>query len=239
MISSLPDASSPSCAGWFRDLIGEPPKAVASELKSRDFLFLTPGATKDRAEIVAAAERLIDHVPSVSSAVRGIVDAVFLLAAREEYDVSHSEPRWPGWIFVSAPCSVGAVSGLRLAENVVHETMHLQLTLLEARTPLVADAASTLHSPWKNEPRDLQGILHGLYVFACISAFLHKLLEPGALPDDGAAHARRRIALIREEVAAVPMRRLAHGLTQAGRRFLEQVRMETVSEQLSPRPGSG
>jgi len=203
-------------------LIGEPPEAVASELKSRDFLFLARDAIADRTEIVGAAERLIDQVPSASSAVRAVVENVFLLGAREEFDVSHSEPRWPGWIFVSAPRSAGPVSALRFAENVLHEAMHLQLTKLEARTPLVADTASKLHSPWKQEPRNLQGILHGLYVFACICAFFRSLrTEP--MPQEGIDYIRRRIDSIREEIAALPLDRLAEGLTEAGRQFMRAI----------------
>jgi HEXXH motif-containing protein len=218
----------PSYPGWLGDLIGEPPEAVASELKSRDFLFLARDAITDRAEVVGAAERLIDQVPSASSAVRAVVANVFLLGAREEYDVSHSEPRWPGWIFVSAPRSAGPVSALRFAENVLHEAMHLQLTKLESRIPLVADTSSKLQSPWKQEPRRLQGILHGLYVFACISAFFRGLLATETLPDEASMHARRRIASIREEMAAVPIGRLADGLTDAGKQFLESIEMNTL-----------
>jgi HEXXH motif-containing protein len=223
IVKSLPCETSPSYPGWLHDLIGEPPEAVASELKSRDFLFLTRDAKQDRVEVVAAAERLVDQIPSLSLAVRSVVREVFLLSAREEYDVSHSEPRWRNWIFVSAPGFLGPVAGLRLAENVVHEAMHLQLTELEARMPLVADAASKLHSPWKQEPRQLQGILHGLYVFACISAFFGELLRNATLSGEEAAYIHRRLGAIGDEVATVPAAQLAQGLSEAGKLFLDAI----------------
>ena len=223
LIESSPREATPSYPGWLADLVREPLDAVASELKSRDFHFLTRDAIGDRLEMVAAAEGLIDQEPSASAAIRAVVAEIFLLSAREEYDVSHSEPRWPGWIFISAPRAAGLVSALRLAENVVHEAMHLQLTELETRIPLVADTASKLHSPWKQEPRPLQGILHGLYVCACISAFFRSHLGAGSMPQEGADHVRRRINSIAEEVAVVPMHPLREGLTEAGKRFLESI----------------
>jgi HEXXH motif-containing protein len=223
LVESLPPEATPSYPGWLGDLIAEPPEAVATELKSRDFLFLTRDAIGKRSEAMAAAERLIDQVPSASSPVRAVVAEIFLLSAREEYDVSHSEPRWPGWIFVSLPRAAGLVSGLRLAENVLHEAMHLQLTELEARVPLVADSVGKLHSPWKQEPRQLQGILHGLYVSACISAFFGNLLDAGSTPQVGVDHVRRRIDSINEEIAGVPLDALREGLTEAGREFLESI----------------
>lgn len=196
---------------------------MASELKSRDFLFLTRDAIANRAEVIETAERLIDRVPALSSSIRAVVREAFLLGAREEYDVSHSEPRWPNWIFVSAPRTAGIVSGLRFGENVVHEAMHLQLTDLEARVPLVADIDSRLHSPWKQEARKLQGILHGLYVFACISAFFDALLRTQSLPEAGVEYIHRRTSSIRDEVASVASDRLAEGLTESGRQFLEAI----------------
>ncbi|HEV2816494.1 MAG TPA: HEXXH motif-containing putative peptide modification protein [Allosphingosinicella sp.] len=223
LIESLPLEATPSYPGWLADLIGEPPEPVASELKSRDFLFLTEEAIGDRSEVMAAAEHVIDQEPSVSAVVRAVVAEIYLLGAREEYDVSHSEPRWPGWIFVSAPPAAGLVSGLRLAENVLHETMHLQLSELEARIPLVADTASKLYSPWKQEPRQLQGILHGLYVCACISAYFRDLLSAGEIAQEGIGHVRRRIDSIGEEVASVAIDSLRHGLTEAGKGFLESI----------------
>ena len=219
----LLDGASMWHAGWLYEMIGEAPKDISSELSSRDFSFLTRGAIAARAQVVAVAEGFIDRVPSMGSTVRAIVGEVFLLNAPDEFDVSHSEPRWPNWIFVSAPSELCSVSGLRLAENVVHEAMHLQLTALEGHVPLVADTASKLASPWKQEPRDLQGILHGLYVFTCISAFFDQLLDNTSMAEDAAAYIGQRRAAIREEIAAVSIKHLANGMTDAGRQFLEAI----------------
>lgn len=210
-------------SGWLGERVASPPAALAATLKARKFVFLPQSAIEGRADTIAAAERWIDLVPSLSSAVRGSVGQVFLLQAREEYDVSHSEPCWPSWIFISVPRALGPVPSLRLAENVVHEAMHLRLTELEARTPLVADNATRLHSPWKREPRQLQGILHGLYVFACISAFFRQLLDDQRLTAESYRYMQRRLDCIEKETAAVPLDQLAEGLTDAGRQFLADV----------------
>ncbi len=50
--------------------------------------------------------------------------------------------------------------------------MHLQLTLVEAVVPLVIPSERTYFSPWRNEYRPAQGVLHALYVFKVIDAFL-------------------------------------------------------------------
>jgi HEXXH motif-containing protein len=209
--------------GWLAERVASPPAAIAATLKARKFRFLRQSAIEDQADTIAAAERWIDLVPSLSSAVRGSVEQVFLLQAREEYDVSHSEPCWPSWIFVSVPRAIGLVPSLRLAENVVHEAMHLRLTELEALRPLVADLATRLHSPWKREPRQLQGILHGLYVFVCISAFFRQLLAIQGLTADCRGHMQGRLDCIEKETAAVPLDGLAEGLTDSGRRFLPDI----------------
>ena len=222
LIDSL-DSTSPWRAGWLYERIGEAPENVSSELNFRDFLLLSKGAIAAQDQVVALAEELIDRVPTMGSVVRATVSEVFLLNAPEEYDVSHSEPRWPNWIFVSVPSQVCGVSGLRTAENVVHEAMHLQLTKFEGRVPLVADTTSKLASPWKQEPRMLQGIFHGLFVFTCISAFFDRLLETAPMTEDAVHYITRRRAAIQEEIAAVSLEHLARGLTDAGRKFLETI----------------
>ncbi|HVG02857.1 MAG TPA: HEXXH motif-containing putative peptide modification protein [Nitrospira sp.] len=215
--------------GWLGSLIDEPPAAVAQALQARGFRFLTPREAQDRANVLATAEEWIDHIPSLSCIIRELVEKVFLLKAPEEYDISHSEPCWPAWILVSAPEAAGAVFGLRVAENVVHEAMHLQLTNLEERIPLVSDITSSLYSPWKQEPRQLQGVLHGLYVFACIAAFYRHLLEADVLQHDARDYAARRILNIREEAGAIPLRPLATGLTDAGRQLLDSIREPIIT----------
>ena len=89
----------------------------------------------------------------------------------DEIDVSYSLPNIPFSIFVSLPVLRQPNDYLRVAEGVLHEAMHLQLSLIEKITPLVQDKNDRYYSPWKHETRNIQGILHGLYVFKIIQQF--------------------------------------------------------------------
>lgn len=85
-----------------------------------------------------------------------------------EYDVSYSHPKIPFTIFVSVGNNVSDLDQLRLAESVLHEAMHLQLTLIEEQMPLIADNTKVYYSPWRGEMRPLRGVLHAIFVFRAI-----------------------------------------------------------------------
>jgi HEXXH motif-containing protein len=193
---------------------------VARELEGRGFHFLSNEEQERRKPTLASAADLIDAVPTLTHAVREHVRGISLLRAEAAYDISHSEPRWPDWIFVSVPSAPGDRAALRVAENVVHEAMHLQLTRVETLQSLVEDKARLLNSPWKQEPRDLQGNLHGLYVFVCIYRFLQRLKDLDILSSEGVEYVDRRKMQIGEELATVELTQLRAGLTQQGRAFL-------------------
>ena len=96
-------------------------------------------------------------------------------APDDDYDVSHSDPQVPFSIFVSVPQARRPHDALRVVESIVHEAMHLQLTLLEQTLPLVHPSDHTYFSPWKGTYRSPQGVLHALYVFRVIDRFLEQL----------------------------------------------------------------
>lgn len=220
---------------WISERIGDAPPTVRQELHSRGFIFSAPGAKIGGEVVFKAAARLISFVPSLNAAVQRHVDSIFLLEAEEEFDVTHSEPRWPEWIFISRPQQIGELAALRTAENVVHEAMHLQLSLLEQRTPLVADLQTTIRSPWKQEPRHLQGVLHGLYVFVCIAAFFSGLREMQAIGGMGLKHVERRLKDIGDEIGSIAIPDLKNGLTSSGSVFLESLLSHPIErEQTGP-----
>jgi HEXXH motif-containing protein len=98
--------------------------------------------------------------------------------------------------------------------------MHLQLTLLERANPLIADETSKMASPWRLDPRDFQGILHGVYVFRCVAEFFAALVLRGVLDNEGASYVTRRRAQIADELSRIDFDRLAFGLTRGGQAFL-------------------
>lgn len=116
---------------------------------------------------LASAISLLDKVPRLTSTLAALIRAVHRLAADSAFDVSHSEPKLPYTIFLSIP-PPGPTRAPRLAESILHEAMHLQLSLIERTCDLVSDHRSCGWSPWQCQARPAQGLLHGLYVFSVI-----------------------------------------------------------------------
>jgi HEXXH motif-containing protein len=136
---------------------------------------------------VEEALAILDSVPTVLPTVCSLVRALHLIDTQDdEIDISFSEPGLPFSAFVSVPGPAAVAGPLRVAEALLHEAMHLQLTLIEATVPLVTSSERTYFSPWRNEYRTAQGVLHALYVFRVIDAFL------GAVPFEDPALASYR-----------------------------------------------
>jgi len=176
-----------------------------------------PDITPDRAAAAIASALDLMAATGPGAAVASLVRSVHVIGSRGPgYDCSHSEPSLSSSVFVSVP--VGERDArLRLAESLLHEAMHLQLSLIERFEPLVADARISAFSPWQQRPRPLQGLLHGLYVFRVIDQWLGTL--PSHLELDAGArnYAARRRAEIGEEIAEVAGLAERPGLTSLGR----------------------
>jgi HEXXH motif-containing protein len=195
--------------------------AIVEELASRGLL-IAEVAESSRLNFEMAAEHL-SRLPTLEAVVNAEVDEITLLDAPPGYDISHSEPKWQGRIFVSSPPEGGEVAGLRVLENVIHETMHLQLTRYEDSYPLVRDHASRHFSPWKREERETQGILHGVYVFICIAALFAEPRLVRGLGPAGIDYAARRRAEIDVELRCVDMQALATALSPKGQELLSRL----------------
>ncbi len=89
---------------------------------------------------------------------------VIVPVAAENVDVhsSASYKNIPGMIVLSLTSDISI-----LAEAIVHEYHHLKLYLIQNLDPLISGDADTAvyYSPWRKDPRPLNGILHGTYVF--------------------------------------------------------------------------
>jgi hypothetical protein len=157
---------------------------------------------------------IIGLVPNLETVIADLVTDIYLLRAEPGYDVSHSEPQWRSRIFVSVPEQSDRVGAMRLAESVIHEAMHLNLTLLELSIPLVRDENRAMKSPWRIEPRSHRGVAHGLFVFTCLRTYFGQLIstETGA----ALAHIRARIDDIKQDISSIDVDELANGLTPLG-----------------------
>jgi HEXXH motif-containing protein len=173
---------------------------------------------------VEEALEILGAVPAVLPTICSLVRALHLIdPANDEVDVSFSEPGLPFSAFISIPGPVAVAGALRVAEAILHEAMHLQLTLVEAIVPLVARTERTYFSPWRNEYRTAQGVLHALYVFRVIDAFL------GSAPFEGTAltpwrrQADERRTTIARQVREIREFRDCADLTVDGAAFVDQL----------------
>lgn len=167
---------------------------------------------------------VITEVPSLARTVAALVRCLHVIKPEnEDYDVSFSEPNLPFSIFVSVPQERISNSELRVAEAIVHEAMHLQLTFIEQIVQLVLCDSEEYFSPWRGEHRPAQGILHGLYVFAVIDSFIANLQARSAMPPKSGSYSRRRRGQIDKQMREVAAFRCGEAPTELGKRFIKRL----------------
>ena len=106
--------------------------------------------------------------PELFLSIRNLLRSLHVLESPDKnYDVSFSLPCLPNSIFVSIPQPGERDVISRLAEAIVHEVLHLQLSLVERICPVVCNDSEQefVYAPWRDELRPLGGVLHGLFVF--------------------------------------------------------------------------
>ena len=114
----------------------------------------------------------LDLVPTIWPTLCQLVRALHIIdPGGDETDVSFSAPSLPFSVFVSVPPTWSEIAVLKVAEAILHEAMHLHLTLVARVVPLVQPQGEVYYSPWRDEHRDSEGILQALYVFGVIRSF--------------------------------------------------------------------
>jgi len=173
---------------------------------------------------VEDAIHLIKRVPTLHATVDTLVKSLHLIKpADDDYDVSFSEPQIPFSIFVSVPQQQISTTALQIAEAVVHEAMHLQLTLIEQNVPLTISTSEQYYSPWRKEYRDAQGILHALYVFRVIDRFLEQLALIGRSTDDVMEYIHDRRYDIGKQISEIQSFHQCPALTRVGACFVQRL----------------
>lgn len=171
------------------------------------------------------AQALIAEIPSLERVVVGEVRALIrLIPPAVDIDLSHSEPAWPGLVLVSFP-PASEVGDLRLAESIIHEAMHLNLSGWEARIDL-HHRGDLIHSPWRDELRPASGVFHGLYVFTCLFRCFGALLSGASLTAAHASHLERRRAQIAGQLRIVARSNLSRVLDEPARSLVHQLTHE-------------
>ncbi|GAA2681456.1 MULTISPECIES: aKG-HExxH-type peptide beta-hydroxylase [Actinosynnema] len=113
-----------------------------------------------------------------------------------------------------------AATATELAELLVRERQHGKLSALTGLVRLHdADATPSFHAPWRDDPRPLGAVLHGIYALTGVAELWHGLRA--GLPADQRADAEYAFALRRAQVRAAMGTVLnAPELTAEGRALL-------------------
>lgn len=110
-------------------------------------------------------------------------------------------------------------SATQLAEALVHEVQHSKLNALVDLVDLTTPDTGWVYAPWRDDPRGLVGLLHGIYAFTAVVEFWH--VQRDLVPPAESRRARFAFALRRSQVrAAVDSLRGNTNLTDLGRAFV-------------------
>lgn len=166
---------------------------------------------------------IINQVPSLMRTVATVVRSLHVIKPEDaDYDVSFSEPQVPLSIFVSVPEKRIANDALRVAEAIVHEAMHLQLTLIEQVVALTSSMSTKYYSPWRREVRNAQGIIHASYVFTVIDRFLAQV-SVSIFQGELAEHVQKRRDEINMQIKDTESFQASSELTWLGAQFVQRL----------------
>lgn len=115
-----------------------------------------------------SCEMISDLLPELYISVRSLLRSLHILESpKPGFDLSFSLPNLPHSIFLSIPGNGEFFEIPRLAEMIVHEALHLQLSLVEDISPIVRTGVDQemVYAPWRNEHRPIGGVIHGMFVF--------------------------------------------------------------------------
>lgn len=148
---------------------------------------------------------------------KSLVKSIHLLKTENDYnDTSFSDPNLPYTIFINLP-DIHVKNWLeRTVENLIHETMHLQLSLLEKKYNFYILTKEKIHSPWKGEPRNNKGILHAIYVFSHLKKFWEKVYALEQSP-----FSKQRINDIQNQLNLVNIENLSNLYSKDGLNILK------------------
>jgi len=220
---SIPQQSNGQSSHLLVELLGG---SAARRYKKLGLSFLSADEIAEAGALgcIQDAMTTLALVPSLRDTVVQLVKVLHIVGSQgHDYDVSHSDPVVPFSVFLSAP-QIRAPNGpLRVCESIVHEAMHLQLTLMERTVPLVMSNGSRYFSPWRGTFRSPSGILHALYVFRVIDTYLEQVLLRSSNCPAAMDHVRARRQTIAQETRQVINFRRCPDLTKFGNSLVQRL----------------
>jgi HEXXH motif-containing protein len=138
--------------------------------------------------------------------------------------ISFSVAKLAGVIFLSQPTPEMGVPGwFKIAEVLAHEFAHNELNLYQESQPVFRDnAEQRFYSPWRTDPRPLNGLFHGIYSFWHVAEFFRCTLQSRALPDYQASveqSYQHRLEQLRIALRQIPLEQL----TPQGREIINVI----------------
>ncbi len=220
------------CVIGFPEASGDPgisvellPEHLAGKWAGTGFHFATEHDLHNLVfeEMLIQSLELARTVESIHGTITGMCRSLHVLVSDHEgFDVSFSEPSLPFSIFISCPGRTEPNPVERLTENIVHEALHLQLSLVERIVPLIDPIVpeETAFSPWKSERRPIRGLIHAVYVFGNLRRFWESVSmdKPEFLE-----FAQTRIESIGREMEDVRNVFTGQPLTSAGKRLVSSM----------------
>ena len=145
-----------------------------------------------------------------AAATAATLRAVIPLAAREAGRGVSATLRYASGAISLTP----QTDEVRLARTLVHELHHMKLNLLMDSVPLCRTGHQELfYSPWRDDPRPLAGLLHGLYAGVAVADFW----RAECTGSHGGALAEFELARIRGQVEiGLPVLTRSEQFTSAG-----------------------
>lgn len=166
--------------------------------------------------LTEAWDVLATHHRSYAEAIAaGLTTVVPLRSLRADQGMNVTSDDAFGAVSLTRPADA-----LGLALALVHEFQHAKLWALLDIVPLHRrDDEPRYYAPWRDDPRPLGGLLHGVYAFLAVTDFWR--VQRRLLADGAAAAAEREFARWRAMVREAHRSLVGSaGFTAAGRRFL-------------------
>lgn len=172
-----------------------------------------------------AALSMLNLIPEVKDCMSILIRCIQVLKQDDdEIDTSYTHPEIPFTVFVSLCKDTSEISNLRVAESILHEAMHLKLTLIEKHVDLVVpETTETFYSPWRDEQRPVRGVLHGLFVFRAILDFYSELKNNLSISNNSLNYITQRKEDITDELQSIKDIYKSQGFTLMGASLLKNL----------------
>jgi hypothetical protein len=188
-------------------------------------------AAKHRGLVSDTLAALARHAPELFAEFRRAIRVIALKPLDAGGYDDYSNPELPGAFIASV-----VHNPLEMGDHFLHELQHNRLSFLEEAGPLFDEpscdpaVASGCYSPWRDQPRSLYGVYHGVYVFAAVYRYwrgVHASADLGAEDRDYAID--RLLRLPRQLTLAVSMLERYARLTPFGRGLMSQLARDVAA----------